>query len=182
MAMLPAAAPLLLGQDGYGASLLAAALALPAAIFLGFLIWRLGRDRRQSRLLAASLEGETGPRLVLDKEGAVLFANQAASVLFGNGARPLVRLAPMTGDEASREEALRLTRLAEARQSGDALMQLMTPSGSSELFAVHIDPLSIRGQDYLFVRFEDMTARTAIDIAMRDEIDQMADIVDQAPF
>ncbi len=182
LALLPVGAPWLMGVDGSAATLLGLALSLPLMAALVFLVWRLGRDRRQARLLAASLEGESEPRILLDAQGAVLFANQGACSLLGNGVHPLGRLVPLAGDEASRDEAQRLLRMAEARQAGEGVLQLMTPSGSSELFAVRLDPLAIRGQNFLSVRFEDMTARTAIDIAMRTEIDQLADLIDQAPF
>jgi two-component system cell cycle sensor histidine kinase/response regulator CckA len=182
LALAPVAIPSLLSLPAQGGALLGVALALPLAGGMVFLGLRLKRLSHEVRDLAAGLNAEQGARLLLDASGGIVFANRAARDLFGSGALPLARLIPMAGDDASREEAGRLLRLAEARQAGEGILHLMTESGGTELFSLRLEPLDGNGSPLLLVRLEDMTARTAIDIAMREELDHLADIVDQAPF
>ncbi|MDK9721235.1 MAG: PAS domain-containing protein [Rhodospirillales bacterium] len=182
LALAPVVLPWMLPLSLEGGRLMGVALALPLALALAFMGWRLRRDSLEVRYLAACLNADSGARLLHDSKGRLLFANQAARNLFGPGGQALGRLLPMAGDEASREEATRLLRLAEARQTGAGLLHLMTRSGAAELYAVRIEPMESGGEELLLIGLEDMTARTAIDLAMRHELDQMADIIDQAPF
>ncbi|MBF0269501.1 MAG: PAS domain-containing protein [Alphaproteobacteria bacterium] len=182
LALTPAAAPLLWPSSPEVGSLMGVVLALPAALALGFMGWRLKRDHQEMRHLASVLNADQGARYLLDVGGKIVFANSAARNIFGSSGLPLARLLPMACDESSREEAQRLIRLAELRQQGEGLLHLMTPAGGNELFMVRLEPLESGGTPLLLARFEDMTARTAIDVALRDELDLLADIVDQAPF
>jgi two-component system cell cycle sensor histidine kinase/response regulator CckA len=181
LAIAPAALPSLLSLSAQGDMLMGIALAIPLAASLVFMGWRMKRMTGEVQELLASLNAEPGPRLLLNADGTAVFANRAARELFGTGALPLSRLIPMAGDDASREEAQRLVRLAEARQTGEVLLHLMRPGGGTELFSARLEPLENNG-GLLLLRLEDMTARTAIDIAMREELDHLADILDQAPF
>ncbi len=139
-------------------------------------------EEARNEVLSLAFQALPVPRLIVDENGAILFANAAFRNLFRcTDAGALAALTRyFTASTGSRQEYERLGLTAARGVVARAEIEVPTGSGESEWFEVSAQPIAGRPALVMW-RVEDVTAQRELEQVIRQEHETLFDFLEHAP-
>ncbi len=148
------------------------------ALVLALIAWR---RRYIADLLEASLNATHQGRQVVDRAGAVKFANSAFRRLFGDEPLPLNTILERRAfDATARASIERIEHALAERGEAHGDVAILAPEGRREILAVFANRLTRFG-DHISWGVEVITTQREIEEYIRSDHEKFADLIENAP-